>query len=212
MTFDQRRAELIDAAIRVIARDGLAAATTRAIVGEAGMPQGSLFYIFSSRDALISAVIEEITTTERRGALLSVEMSGPDRDLREVLAAAMDAYLRLLERNPDRELALLEVAAHAMRHDPPAAHRQWQTYRATVAEALSFIADTMSMRWTLPVTDLAHIVTSTLDGLTLSWLTDRDGDAARRHIDLLSGTFAALAVSEYDPVEATGTSPQGETV
>ncbi|MEP9393008.1 TetR family transcriptional regulator [Gordonia sp. VNK1] len=212
MTFDQRRAELIDAAIRVIARDGLAAATTRAIVGEAGMPQGSLFYIFSSRDALISAVIEEITTTERRGALLSVEMSAPDRGLHEVLAAAMDAYLRLLQSNPDRELALLEVAAHAMRHDPPAAHRQWQTYRATVAEALSFIADTMSMRWTLPVTDLAHMVTSALDGLTLSWLTDRDGDAARRHIDLLAGTFAALAVSEHNPVSATGASPQGETV
>lgn len=194
MTFDERRAELIDAAIRVIARDGLAAATTRAIVGEADMPQGALFYIFSSRDALIGAVVEEITTSERLDALLSVELSDSGR-LEDALATAMETYLRLLAHDPSRELALLEVAAYSIRHDPDAGRRQWQTYRDAVGEFLRFVAGTMSMRWTLPIDDLAHMVTSSLDGLTLSWLTDRDTDAARRHITVLAATFAGLAVS-----------------
>ncbi|AFA75674.1 putative transcriptional regulator, TetR family [Gordonia polyisoprenivorans VH2] len=198
MTFDERRAELIDAAIRVIARDGLAAATTRAIVGEAGMPQGALFYIFSSREALISAVIEEITSAERLGALLSVELTDPGTGLTDVLTAAMDAYLRLLESDPRREIALLEVATHAMRHDPEAGRRQWEVYRSAVADALRFIADTMSLRWTMPTDELAHIVTSSLDGLTLSWLTDHDSEAARRHIAVLATTFAAMAAPADD--------------
>lgn len=49
----QRRAALIEAALRVIARDGLAAATTRAIAAEAGMSLASLHYAFTSRDELI---------------------------------------------------------------------------------------------------------------------------------------------------------------
>lgn len=193
MTFNERRTELIEAAIRVIARDGLAAATTRAIVSEAGMPQGSLFYIFSSREALISAVIEEITSAERLNALVSVELTESGVSLVDVLTAAMDAYLRLLEDDPSREIALLEVATHAMRHDPEAGRRQWNTYRSAVAESLDFIADTMSLRWTVPIDDLAHMVTSSLDGLTLSWLTDRDSVAARRHIAVLATTFAAMS-------------------
>ena len=55
-----RRAALIGAAVRVIARSGLAAATTRAIVTEAGMPLGSFHYVFDSRDDLITAVIETV--------------------------------------------------------------------------------------------------------------------------------------------------------
>lgn len=197
MTFDDRRAELIEAAIRVIARDGLAAATTRAIVGEAGMPQGSLFYIFASREALISAVIDHITDQERIAALLSVEMIvDGNSSIESVLLATMDSYLRMLEREPDRELALLEVATHALRHDRAAVQRQWSTYRSAVTAGLNFVAQTMKLRWVLPVDDLAHLVTSSLDGITLSWLTDRDTNAARRDIAVLAKTFAALDVPE----------------
>ena len=63
---------------------------------------------------------------------------------------------------------------------------------------LRFIADTMSLRWTMPTDELAHIVTSSLDGLTLSWLTDHDSDAARRHIAVLATTFAAMAAPADD--------------
>ena len=117
MTFEDRRQALVDAAVRVIARDGLAAATTRAIVGEAGMPQGALFYIFSSRDALITEVITHITEQERLTAVLSADMVADDASLHEVLSEAMLGYLRMLEEDPARELALLEVATHAIRHD-----------------------------------------------------------------------------------------------
>ena len=46
-----RRTALVQAALRVVARDGVAAATTRRIVAEAGMPLASFHYVFASRDA-----------------------------------------------------------------------------------------------------------------------------------------------------------------
>ncbi|MFP3394334.1 TetR family transcriptional regulator, partial [Brevibacillus sp. SIMBA_076] len=53
-----RRMALVQAALRLIARDGVAAATTRRIVAEAGMPLASFHYVFSSRDELMGELIE----------------------------------------------------------------------------------------------------------------------------------------------------------
>src|SRR5580698_2955929 len=54
---DGRRAELVEAAGRVVARDGIAAATTRRIAEEAGLPQGLVHYWFASKDELLEEVI-----------------------------------------------------------------------------------------------------------------------------------------------------------
>ena len=61
----ERRSALIEAALRVVARNGLAQATTRAIVAEAGMSLASFHYVFDSRDELID---ELITTVDRSRA------------------------------------------------------------------------------------------------------------------------------------------------
>ncbi|MGV9825943.1 TetR/AcrR family transcriptional regulator [Gordonia sp. NPDC003429] len=210
MTFDERRSELIDAAVRVIARDGLTAATTRAIVAEAGMPQGALFYVFPSREALLSAVIEHVTDQEQLTAILSADMVMENMSVRDVVREALDGYLRLLEEDPAREIALLELATHSMRHDPDAVRTQWQTYRDSVADAMRYLAERMSFRWSLPLDQLAHVVTASIDGLTVSWLTDRDSAAARRHLDILASTIAGLAVAHTDSDSSSDTDSEGE--
>ena len=86
-----RRAALVGAAVRVIARSGLAAATTRAIVAEAGMPLGSFHYAFDSRDDLIEAVIETVTAQEHDAALAALPGTAhPDADLTTILRHGLD--------------------------------------------------------------------------------------------------------------------------
>lgn len=201
LSADQRRAELIAAAITVIARDGLAAATTRAIVAEAGMPLGAFHYVFASREELLERVIESITDEERLAAWLGVESGG---DIRTVLAQGLDAYLRLLEADASRELALLEVAVHAQRHNPDAARTQWHTYQQAMIASLEHAARLAGVTWNTPVDEVAHSFISALDGLTLTWLGDRDSVAARRHIDFLSAAFAALATPRQKDHDAHG--------
>ena len=52
---DELRGRLIDAAIGVLARDGFAHASARAIATEAGTVNGSIFYYFGSMDGLLAA-------------------------------------------------------------------------------------------------------------------------------------------------------------
>jgi len=203
LSADQRRTELIAAAITVIARDGLAAATTRAIVSEAGMPLGAFHYIFASRDELLERVIESVTDEERLAAWLSVDDDAGD-DIRTLLSQGLDAYLRLLEADPHRELALLEVAVHAQRHNPDAARAQWRTYQRAMTASLEHAARLAGVTWTAPVDEIAHSFISALDGLTLTWLGDRDSAAARRHIDFLSTAFAALTRPQPKDPDAHG--------
>ncbi|MGO2111279.1 MAG: TetR/AcrR family transcriptional regulator [Pseudoclavibacter sp.] len=57
---DQRRADIIDGLLRIVARDGLDAATTRALAKELGVATGSLWHYFPSFDALVAAATEKV--------------------------------------------------------------------------------------------------------------------------------------------------------
>ena len=55
---DTRRAELIQATLRVIAQHGVMAASVRSISKEANVTQGLIRYYFDSKDELIAAAYE----------------------------------------------------------------------------------------------------------------------------------------------------------
>lgn len=55
---DQRRLEIVEAAWRLIARGGFAAATMREIAAEAGYANGALKYYFESKDDLLVAAFQ----------------------------------------------------------------------------------------------------------------------------------------------------------
>ena len=60
MSAGDRRELLVAAAIRVMTRDGVAKATTRAIASEAEMPLGVFHYAFRSKQELMTMVTETI--------------------------------------------------------------------------------------------------------------------------------------------------------
>lgn len=62
-----RRAQIAEAALQIIARDGLGAFTTSAISHEAGLSEGAIFRHFRNKQEIVSAAIE------RLGALLFAE-------------------------------------------------------------------------------------------------------------------------------------------
>jgi AcrR family transcriptional regulator len=52
---DELRTRLVDATIRVLARDGFARTSARAVAQEAGTVNGTVFYYFGSMDGLLAA-------------------------------------------------------------------------------------------------------------------------------------------------------------
>ena len=63
-----RRRQLVASARSVLMRDGVARTSLRAIAEEAGIPLGTLQYVFPSKELLLRAVIEDVV--EELAALL----------------------------------------------------------------------------------------------------------------------------------------------
>lgn len=57
---ETRQAELIDAALHIIATEGIAALTTRALAAHVGLSSGAIFRHFASLDALLDAVVARV--------------------------------------------------------------------------------------------------------------------------------------------------------
>ncbi|WP_181782124.1 TetR/AcrR family transcriptional regulator [Pseudonocardia pini] len=60
-----RRDTLLDAAVRVLGGGGVRALTHRAVDAEAGLPVGSTANHFSTREALLEAIVERVSAQER---------------------------------------------------------------------------------------------------------------------------------------------------
>ena len=189
----QRREELIAAATRIIARDGVAAATTRAIVAEAGMPLGAFHYIFGSRDELLEAVIE--TNTEEQKFLVFTSVgTDEDRSVETVLRAGLHAYIDWLVADPLRELALAELALYASRTGTAGGTRtQYDMYYRSADESLRRVTELTGQSWTVPVEQLARYLVAIVDGMTTTWLADRDTEAARAFAGFAAASLAVHA-------------------
>ncbi|MDT3396079.1 TetR family transcriptional regulator [Streptomyces sp. B1866] len=129
-----RRARIVDAAVAVLGRGGIAALSHRAVAAEADVPLGSTTYHFSSLDDLLLAALRRIDAAwlagiarwsdgVRPGVPLADELTGLVGELlgrgRDVLQAEYELYLAGLRREPLRQLAtecLDAMAALLRRH------------------------------------------------------------------------------------------------
>lgn len=203
-----RRLELVQAALRVIATSGVTAATTRAIVAEAGMSLASFHYAFESRDAMMRELIEFVVEHETNAAFTSMQSGS---DVRGAISASLGGYLDGVKADPGREQVMFELMQYALRTPALAAlpDEQYSRYRAAVTDLLEAAAAALDVHWTLPVDDVARVVVTITDGLTLAWLADRDDAAADRVIAFAADSLAALA--SPNPVPAPLSTPTKET-
>lgn len=84
-----RRAEITDAVIRVVARDGCAGLSVRTVADEAGWSPGAIRHYFTSQQALIGFAMETLSErvrrrVERRGSE-ATDLGGVARLLEEIL-------------------------------------------------------------------------------------------------------------------------------
>lgn len=196
LPLERRREKLIDAAIRVIERDGIAGATVRAIVTEADMPLGAFHYAFGSRDELFPAIIEHVTNAERIAAWTWAHASSATQGragIEQLIREGLEGYFTVMSSTPGQELALLEVAFHAIRHDPSAVDAQWALYREAAHTSLEQLAALAGVHWTRPVDELAGWLNQAIDGLTVNWLATRNDASARSYIGLMANAFAGFA-------------------
>lgn len=115
-----RRRELLEAALHVVADEGLRGLTHRAVDRRAGLPEGTCSAYLRTRQALQLAVAEYVTATLATDVdRLAVELAGCAGDGDQALTLTLALFERWLEQ---RELivAKLELSLEAPRNPPVA--------------------------------------------------------------------------------------------
>ena len=81
-----RRTEILDAALRVLAEHGMRGLTHRAVDAAAGIAPGSTSYYFRSRSALVTGCVDRLLELDRAVEVPEVAAAAP-ADLVDVLVA-----------------------------------------------------------------------------------------------------------------------------
>jgi AcrR family transcriptional regulator len=197
LTVDERRERLLEAAARVIARDGLAEATTRAITDEAGMPRGTFHYCFDSKEQLLGQLVQK--HVKDMGAMAAAVWDA-SASIATNLAEGMKAALQFGGANKSEEIFTYELIIFALRStsSSSSARLQYDDYRVQAQSYLEFVAEQVGIEWTLPLPTLARMFVTFVDGSMLYWLADEDLDAAH------------AALEGFGEMLASATRPRGE--
>jgi DNA-binding transcriptional regulator YbjK len=195
----ERRAALIQAALRVVAARGVHAATTRAIVAEANMSLASFHYAFESRDELMSELVAYVVDQQRRALAPTLEVVDSTISMGDAVRAGLQSYFEVLRSDPEREQAMLELTQYALRTPEleTLARRQYDRYYAFAGSALDAAAEQSGMHWQLPVAEVARLLVAFTDGLTVAWLVNRDDRAAATLMDFAADAVARLVHPQH---------------
>ncbi|MEU3944805.1 TetR family transcriptional regulator [Streptomyces sp. NPDC029526] len=160
----ERRQRIIDAAIRVVGRDGIAGLTHRTVAAEADVPLGSTTYHFRTLDELLVAALRQANEGFAKVVAAHPGLRDPRTDLAAELASVMGEWLAGERTGVELEYELYLAALRRPALRPVAA--EWS--EGVVAE-LAHRVD--------PVT--ARAVVALLDGICLQvLLTDTPYDEA----------------------------------
>ncbi|GAA1386548.1 TetR/AcrR family transcriptional regulator [Pseudonocardia kongjuensis] len=193
-----REKEIVAAAIRVLSRAGVAGATTRAVAAEAGIPLGTLHYVFPSKDrmlmAVVDAVADEVLDTVRRGM-------DPGRGVAHALRHGVSTFWEtLVEDRVGLQIMQYELAMYSARRtgagDSGSLGRsQVRRYTGLVGELCEQAARAAGERCAVDADTLGRLLLAVLDGLVVQYVADPDAGRARRDLDRAT----AMLVGYADP-------------
>lgn len=189
----ERREQIIDAAVDVIAREGLARATTRRIAERAGAPLSVLHYCFENKGALLLAL------AVRAADMLDEYFVGcdPAQGVESTIRQDIDALWRWYQDHTGLQLALLELGMARVRRggSPDEIYAMWNRFGREVMLRHLNTAVTFDRRpLALPVEEIVRFILHRFDGLTLELAASQDVAACQRQVDLLGDAIIRLAL------------------
>ncbi len=193
----EHRSAIVAATIRLMAREGVAAASTRRVAAEAGVAQATIHYVFGTKTELYRAVIEAVTANIVRAV---EEGLAPHPHWTEDVAVASRAVWDMVEEETSTALLLVELTAYALR-DPDLrdlAEGLYDSYQRLAEDATRTILARTDRELRVPVEEVARFVVATLNGLVLSYLVRGDREQSRRDLENVVDAITAVAVGPAD--------------
>jgi AcrR family transcriptional regulator len=183
-----KRAELLEAAVSVIAREGFAGASLRKVAQRAGCTTGAVTYYFANKEAMVIAVAESLF--DQFDVLLG---KGQHRiDVRVGLQRWLDW---INSSDPEPWQAAFQLLAHA-RHEPAfaALYRQrYARYRDALTAILARGQERGVLRRDIPADLLAAQLSAMGDGWMLMFPVEPNRFQPARVQALLDATISMIS-------------------
>ncbi|MBO0855687.1 MAG: TetR family transcriptional regulator [Nocardia sp.] len=200
LSVEERRAHLIEAAIGLAEKKGVAGVTTRDVAHAAGVSLGVVHYCFESKDALMTELVKALSmelrdSIETNDAVWQEVGTGKE-SLRNLVRAGLELLWLNIEAAPHRQLLSYETTTYALRegeHTPAKlaiAREQYLFNDSTVADVLEHGRMATGTQWRVPVATLSRLTLNVIDGVVLRWLVDEDSAAVRSQLDVLADMIA----------------------
>jgi DNA-binding transcriptional regulator YbjK len=158
-----RRTEILDGALRVLAEQGMRGLTHRAVDAAAGIATGSTSYYFRSRSALVAGCVDRLI--ELDFAVEGPAVSAVGSDVHALIDVLVDVAVTMATTQRHRTLARYELSLAAVRDPQLRATlvRAGDTVRAFGADVLRALGATDADR-------ASEELAATLDGLVFTAL------------------------------------------
>ncbi|MFD0276547.1 TetR/AcrR family transcriptional regulator [Kitasatospora sp. NPDC127111] len=194
----ERRPQLIQAAIELMSREGVAAGSTRAIAAELGVAQATVHYTFGTKKDLYRAVVEQLTAEFIGQVRAAAPDEGPFGEQIAAMVhalwdsavgegghcALMSEFAALAIRDPD-----LQEIMRALQHE----------IESTAAELLTALAEAHGQPLAMSAHEISVVFLAGFNGLTDRYLLLRAAgeepeQESRRALDLLVATTVGLCL------------------
>ncbi|WP_228783559.1 TetR/AcrR family transcriptional regulator [Nocardia cyriacigeorgica] len=203
MSVEERRAHLIEAAIGLAEKKGVAGVTTRDVAQAAGVSLGVVHYCFENKDALMTELVKALSMELRDSVdaneTVWQEAGTGKAALQSLVRNGLELMWLNIEATPERQLLTYETTTYALREgeQTPAklaiAREQYAFNDSTVADILDHARDATSTEWSVPVQTLSRFTLSVIDGIVLRWLVDNDSESVRTQLDVLAEMLSTYA-------------------
>ncbi|MEM1088324.1 MAG: TetR/AcrR family transcriptional regulator [Pseudomonadota bacterium] len=107
---EQRRSDIVDAALKVFARDGFALSKMDAVAEEAGISKGTLYLYFDSKEALFEGMVREKMLPLLQQLQSEVSAAGSDLSAEDMLRLQMRFFYRNVLNTDRRHIMRLILA------------------------------------------------------------------------------------------------------
>lgn len=165
-TVEHRREDFLVAAIRVIAREGVARATTRLIAAEANATLALLHYCYKTKEELLTAVFERCTEEGLKRAAIGID---DGMGLLPVLERIVANFSSWTVEDRGSAVSQFELVLWSRRQlgSKGIARRAYQRYTAGTAQLL--IRGSGGVLNTAEAQRAAEHLIALIDGHTLQW-------------------------------------------
>lgn len=113
LPIEQRREELLDAALRVIVRDGFDKISIEAIAQETGVTRPVVYGAYDGLQPLLHALLDRTQNRALGQAMRLLNESGNATDIDAWLVAATDTLIDVVQQDPETWGSILNLAAGA---------------------------------------------------------------------------------------------------